>query len=295
MVRWHHRLSAHEYEQAPGVGDGQGGLACCSPWSGQESDTTEQLKWLTVWTLNLLPITALSTEEIPKKKARSLSSKSWECRSDKRWRFDSWVGKIPWRRAWQPTLVFLPGDSIDRGVWWVTVHRVTQNQTRLKQLSSHTPTQEILTSGLPAPAWIPLVAMTSWDSSGCYREERPWLSENSHLSWNPSPYASCLTVLTLHGEKDWIACSTMPRGCSFEMQVSKFVSFRTFLPQGKGPVFLEWSLRYVISASKNVLVILPNTPQIYALLETQIGKEHSPLKGTDWIPQFRHNFSIKAA
>ena len=69
--------------------------------------------------------------------------------------------------------------------------------------------------------------------------------------------------------------------CSFEMHVSKFISFRTFLPQGKGPVFLEWSLRYVISASKNVLVILPNTPQIYALLETQIGKEHSPLKGTD--------------
>ena len=31
-VRWHHRLDGHEFEQAPGVGDGQGGLACCSPW-----------------------------------------------------------------------------------------------------------------------------------------------------------------------------------------------------------------------------------------------------------------------
>ena len=32
MVGWHHRLNGHESEQAPGAGDGQGGLACCSPW-----------------------------------------------------------------------------------------------------------------------------------------------------------------------------------------------------------------------------------------------------------------------
>ena len=39
MVGWHHRLSGHEFEQAPGVGDGQGG----SPWVRKESDTTERL------------------------------------------------------------------------------------------------------------------------------------------------------------------------------------------------------------------------------------------------------------
>ena len=43
MVGWHHRLDGHEFEQALGVGDGQGSLACCSPWGGKESDTTEQL------------------------------------------------------------------------------------------------------------------------------------------------------------------------------------------------------------------------------------------------------------
>ena len=42
MVGWHHRLDGHEFEQALGVGDGQGGLACCSPQSHKESDTTEQ-------------------------------------------------------------------------------------------------------------------------------------------------------------------------------------------------------------------------------------------------------------
>ena len=45
MVGWYHRLYGHEFEQAPGVGDGQGGLVCCSPWGCKESDTTEQLNW----------------------------------------------------------------------------------------------------------------------------------------------------------------------------------------------------------------------------------------------------------
>ena len=45
MVGWHHWLNRHEFEQAPGVGDGQGNLACCSPWGHKESDTTEQLNW----------------------------------------------------------------------------------------------------------------------------------------------------------------------------------------------------------------------------------------------------------
>ena len=40
MVGWHHWLEGHESEQAPGVGDGQGGLACCSPWGRKELDTT---------------------------------------------------------------------------------------------------------------------------------------------------------------------------------------------------------------------------------------------------------------
>ena len=45
MVGWHHRLDGHEFEQAPGVGDGQGSLVCFSPWGCKESDTTEWLKW----------------------------------------------------------------------------------------------------------------------------------------------------------------------------------------------------------------------------------------------------------
>ena len=43
MVGWHHWLNGHEFEQAPGDGEGQGSLACCSPWGLKESDMTEQL------------------------------------------------------------------------------------------------------------------------------------------------------------------------------------------------------------------------------------------------------------
>ena len=45
MVGWHRRLDGHEFEQAPGVGDGQGSLACCSPWGRKEPHMTEQLNW----------------------------------------------------------------------------------------------------------------------------------------------------------------------------------------------------------------------------------------------------------
>ena len=43
MVGWHHQLDGCEFEQALGVGDGQGGPACYSPWGRKESDTTERL------------------------------------------------------------------------------------------------------------------------------------------------------------------------------------------------------------------------------------------------------------
>ena len=45
MAGWHHRLNGRESEWAPGVGDGQGGLACCDSWGCKESDTTERLNW----------------------------------------------------------------------------------------------------------------------------------------------------------------------------------------------------------------------------------------------------------
>ena len=51
MAGWHHRLNGHEFEWTPGVGDGQGGLACCDSWSLKELDMTERLNWAELnWT-----------------------------------------------------------------------------------------------------------------------------------------------------------------------------------------------------------------------------------------------------
>ena len=59
MVEWHHRLSGHEFEQASGDGEGQGGLACCSTWGREESDMTERQNnnfHLTQWYIEKLII-----------------------------------------------------------------------------------------------------------------------------------------------------------------------------------------------------------------------------------------------
>ena len=61
-----------------------------------------------------------------------------QCRRCKRHRFDPWDRKIPWRRAWQPTRVFLSGVFHGQRTWLATLHRVTKSQTQLKRLSSLT-------------------------------------------------------------------------------------------------------------------------------------------------------------
>ena len=48
MAGWHHRLDGHEFEWTPGVGDGEGGLACCDSWGRKESDLTEGQNWTEV-------------------------------------------------------------------------------------------------------------------------------------------------------------------------------------------------------------------------------------------------------
>ena len=63
MAGWHHRLNGHEFEWTPGVGDGQGGLVCCDSWGRKESDTTEQLNWLTDHTFSLMLFSCCQRKE----------------------------------------------------------------------------------------------------------------------------------------------------------------------------------------------------------------------------------------
>ena len=55
MAGWHHQLDGREFEWTPGVGNGQGGLACCNSWGCKESDMTERLNWIELnWTICFL-------------------------------------------------------------------------------------------------------------------------------------------------------------------------------------------------------------------------------------------------
>ena len=68
IVGWYPWIDGHGFEQAPGVNDGQGCLACCSPWSHKESDTTERLNWtslLSSWYFLESPLKQFVVESLP--------------------------------------------------------------------------------------------------------------------------------------------------------------------------------------------------------------------------------------
>ena len=134
MVGWHHWFNGHEFEQAPGIGDGQGGLACYSPWARKDSDTTEQLNWTgkKKKKKGFGAINCISLYEFPEKAMAPHSSTfAWKIpqteepgglQSMGSWRVGhDWATSLSpftfmhWRRKWQPTPVFLPGESQGQG------------------------------------------------------------------------------------------------------------------------------------------------------------------------------------
>ena len=73
MAGWHHRLDGHEFEWIPGVGDGQGGLACCDSWGRKELEMTEWLNWT--------ELKRLSTHAHKEIEHLRKSSMKWRCES----------------------------------------------------------------------------------------------------------------------------------------------------------------------------------------------------------------------
>ena len=134
MVGWHHRLSGHEFEQPSGEGEGQRSLACCSPWGCKESDMTEGLNnnnnHRCKPTFIYLPKTVSGCPG-----GASGKGPVCQCRIHKKFGFDSWVWKIPCKRAWQSTPVFFPGESHGQrslaGSWHAAVRGVTKSWTQL--------------------------------------------------------------------------------------------------------------------------------------------------------------------
>ena len=159
----------------PGKSHGWRSLVGCSPWGLEEPDTTKQLHfhfslsctgegngnplqcsclenprdggawWAAVYQVaqsrtRLMRLSSSSSRRgllMGFPGGASGKGPACQCRKHKRCGFDPWVGKIPWRRAWQPTPVLMPRESQDRGALQAMVHRVAKSQIRLKQLSTH--------------------------------------------------------------------------------------------------------------------------------------------------------------
>ena len=101
--------------------------------------------------------------------------------------FDPWVGKSPWRRAWQTTPVFLPGNPMDRGAWQATVHGVGKSRTQVARLSTHIP---LLTGSLYLLTSISLVLL----APPFYTLTLLWVRHFLEIPHEVIPYSICLCV-----------------------------------------------------------------------------------------------------
>ena len=116
MVGWHHWLSGHEFGWTPGVGDGQGGLVCCGSWGCKESDTTERLNWTELRFSTGFP--GVSAVKNPPASTGDSGSTPG-------------LGRSPGEGNGNPLWYYCLENSMDRGAWWATVHRVTKDRTWL--------------------------------------------------------------------------------------------------------------------------------------------------------------------
>ena len=112
MVRQHHHLNGHEFEQAPGDREGQGSLVFCSSWGHKvryDLVTEQQHHWKQTLhsDLSLNLGSGLNSSLIGFISVALLPGGSVV----KNLPANPWVKKLPWRRKWQPTALFLPGKS----------------------------------------------------------------------------------------------------------------------------------------------------------------------------------------
>ena len=132
MVGWHHQLNEHQFEQALGVGDGLGSLAC---WIHGVAKNWTRLRGWTDWIFllnysimgSLVLMCGFRGEE-----------SACQYRRCKKHGFDPWVGNIPWIGNGDLLLYFCLGNPMGRGVWRTTIHRVTEESDTTEPLSTLT-------------------------------------------------------------------------------------------------------------------------------------------------------------
>ena len=152
MVGWHHRLNGHGFGWTPGVGDGQGGLACCGSWGCKESDTTEQLKWtelnvgkcnILYWLQNRKGTAQLAAYIVISSGQQNLTESllfllfpGWLVKNLPKVQEtqETWVQSLDQEDPLEKELanhssILAKKHPMDRGASWATVHGVVKSQT----------------------------------------------------------------------------------------------------------------------------------------------------------------------
>ena len=155
-----------------------------------------------------------------------------KCRRHKKTGFSPWGGKIPWRRAWQPTPLFLPGESHGQRTSWATVHRITKSQTRLKGLSTaYTDMHSLWLESFPRK-WRKEDYATNLrlGDCDCIKEggkgERTWFSKKWDLRDSSSGWKWRSLLVSWVLRNKWDGIKNIRKPCGFIYQ--NFISF--FLP-----------------------------------------------------------------
>ena len=137
MVERHHRLYGHEFEQSSGDGEGQGSLACCSPWGHKESDTTERLHNDND---NQQENESCGHPQMPMALTLTFfASYDPDLRQNSSFFLSFLFGHAcqnPGEGNGTPLQYSCLENPRDRGAWWAAVYGVAQSRTRLKRLSS---------------------------------------------------------------------------------------------------------------------------------------------------------------
>ena len=229
---WHHRLNGNEFEWTPGVGDGQGGLACCDSWGRKESDTT---KWLN-WTDCSLCIFNKKMEE-----ETSLLHKLF-C-------FVFWNYSCCWQSSCNRTCFVLSRTRKDAEYSWQLVPARIRESTSLSSPSPIyllAPIRRFLASSFPISPGLgkPTVYLTLWEQTGGLKSADPGsctspflLNEAVFCNKNEKLNKRKLQVqipLLRHIKNSSSRCVSQPFSCHFSFPLSLSLSFLTlsFLPSG---------------------------------------------------------------
>ena len=130
------------------------------------------------------------------------------------------VGKIPWRRTWNPVRYSCLENPLDRGAWWATVQRITKGQTRLKWLSSHI--NQSLNTHIHTPKEKWTLGLRNFISILQHMSNKvnQLKTKLSSISSPTDPFYNSIKILSLHF-LSWAASKFLPQAiCSLRLKVS---------------------------------------------------------------------------